>query len=409
MKLYLLPSLCVAVLLLGLAGCSYGPEKISTGHKAPPPRTREQVSEEAIAAINDFEKAIKGIKSAADAKAAIPEIKKYVAKMKPLIAEGASMEKSMSPEQLEQFQKKYAEKAVQSQTSLMAALKGLDRVPKVPAEFGKAFMDGMQEIAKAAVEAKDLPPQPPPQSQEAEPDNPPDSSGWAVWLLCVIVLAACVGFLSRDGLWSNAIQLVNVVFAGLLAMNFYEPLANFMTTYGDKPGAPGALHSYVSFFDFLALWICFVLFAVIFRAATDAVSRVRMRFLKIVDFYGGIVLSLCIGWVMVGITLVSLHAGPLAQYPLLGSFQPQNSMFLGMLAPDREWLGFTKYQSWGPFCRSVGEEQSEQCVFPPNSIDNRDFIEKHLTRRMHVEKYILGNKDHRILVNQEFMTPQKPN
>ena len=43
-----------------------------------------------------------------------------------------------------------------------------------------------------------------------------------MWLLCLVVMAACVGFLSRDGLWSNAIRLVNVVLAGLLAMNFYE-------------------------------------------------------------------------------------------------------------------------------------------------------------------------------------------
>jgi hypothetical protein len=64
-----------------------------------------------------------------------------------------------------------------------------------------------------------------------------------------------------------------------------------------------------------------------------------------------------------------------------------------MLAPDREWLGFTKYQSSGPFCRSV-----EGFVFPP------DYIEKHLVRRMHVEKYINGNNDHAIRVNPTLMT-----
>ena len=128
-----------------------------------------------------------------------------------------------------------------------------------------------------------------------------------------------------------------------------------------------------------------------------------MRFLKIVDLWGGIVLSLCIGWIMVGFTLVSLHAAPLGQYPLLGSFQPQNNMFFGLLAPDREWLGFTKYQSSGPYCRSVGEDQSTQCIFPS------DFIEKQLERRMHIENYMLGNPDHAILVNPQFMTaPAKP-
>ena len=82
--------------------------------------------------------------------------------------------------------------------------------------------------------------------------NPPDSSGWAVWLLCVLILAVCGGFLYRDGLWGNAIRLVNVVFAGLLAMNFYEWLAKYLTNLSDD------LHPYVPFFDFLALWICFI-------------------------------------------------------------------------------------------------------------------------------------------------------
>ncbi len=240
---------------------------------------------------------------------------------------------------------------------------------------------------------RNAPPPPPP---EILPSNPPESAQvWIVWLFCLLILAVCVGFLSRDGLWSNAIQLVNVVFAGLLAMNFYEWLAKFLTNYGEE------IHTYVPFFDFLALWICFIFFAVMFRALTDMVSRVRVRFLKIVDLYGGIALSLCIGWVMVGFTLVSLHASPLGQYPLLGSFQPQKNMFFGMLAPDREWLGFTKYQSSGPYCRSVRPEQSKQCEFPP------DFIETQLVRRMHIENYIQGNNEHAIRVNKDFMT-QKP-
>ena len=222
--------------------------------------------------------------------------------------------------------------------------------------------------------------------------NPPDSAQtWAIWLLCVLILAVCVGLLYRDGLWSNAIRLVNVVFAGLLAMNFYEWLAKWMTNYNDD------IHSFVPFFDFLALWTCFVLFMAVFRAATDAVSKVRVRFLQIIDLWGGVVLSLGIGWIMLGFTLVSLHAAPLGQYPLLGSFQPQSRMFFGILAPDREWLGFTKYQSWGSYCRSVDKAHFDQCVFPS------DFIEQQLERRKHIENYIQGNPEHAIRVNKQFV------
>ncbi len=229
---------------------------------------------------------------------------------------------------------------------------------------------------------------------EVLPENPPNSWCWVVWILCLFVLAACVGFLFRDGLWSNAIVLVNVVFAGLLAMNFYEPLAKIMTKQSEE------IQSYAPMLDFLALWICFVLAAVVFRAATDAVSKVRVRFLKIVDYWGGVVLSLCVGWVMVGFTLTTLHAAPLAQYPVFGTFQPQSNMFFGLLAPDREWLGFTQYESWGPYCRSVGQEDAEDCIFPPNKKDTRDFITKNLERRQHVENYILGNSDRAIRVRK---------
>ena len=80
----------------------------------------------------------------------------------------------------------------------------------------------------------------------------------------------------------------------------------------------------------------------VFRTVTDLASRVRVRFLTIVDFWGGVAVSASIGWVMVCFTLASLHMAPLAQYPFLGSFQPQNGMFFGVLYPDREWLGFTR-------------------------------------------------------------------
>jgi hypothetical protein len=68
-------------------------------------------------------------------------------------------------------------------------------------------------------------------------------------------------------------------------------------------------------------------------------------------------------------------------------------MFIGMLAPDREWLGFTRYQSLGGFCRSVDQD----CSFQPG------FIEKQLYRRVHVEKYITGNVEHTMRINPQFM------
>ena len=318
MKPWLLSSLSVAVLLLTLAGCSYGPEKFHTAAKPPPMRTREQIANDSVKTINDLELTIHNVKDAKTAKDAIPKVNEAFGRLMNLVQEGQAVARTLTPEKNKQLDEQ--PEPNRSMASLSAAVNDLNKISGLPPELRQAFLeqqDKLQQAEDAAKAEHALPP------LEVLPENPPNSSCWVVWFLCLFVLAACVGFLFRDGLWSNAIVLVNVVFAGLLAMNFYEPLANFMTYYNDD------VHSYVAFFDFLALWVCFVLAASVFRAATDAVSKVRVRFLKIVDYWGGVVLSLCVGWVMVGFTLTSLHAAPLAQYPVFGTFQPQSNMFFG--------------------------------------------------------------------------------
>jgi len=388
----LLSFVCLTAVLLTVAGCTSYEPKIRTGAKLPEMRTPEQVANEITKVMGDLAEVVRGIKDSKTAKEAAPTVTAMYDRMKNLVLEGKSAQRNWTPEQIQQLETQLAPKLRQAEASLTEASKiAAKKLPVPPPELAKAILNGREALQQAKKEdAKNLPALSP---SEILPDKAPDSSCAVVWLLCVIILAACVGFLYRDGLWSNAIALVNVVLAGLLAMNFYEWLAKFMTNYSD------GLHPYVAFFDFLALWICFILCMVIFRAITDVVSRVRVRFLKIVDQVGGIVLSLCIGWVMIGFTLVSLHAAPLAQYPLFGAFQPQNSMFLGMFAPDREWLGFTRYQSKYGYCRAGDKDDS----FPP------DFIEKQLLRRYHVENYMLGTPEHAILVNKKFIkAPANP-
>ena len=349
---------------------------IRTASKVSTARTQQQVLDEIAAAFRDLENVIRGVNSPDVAKSTAPKVAETYDRLKNLYVEERAARRKSTPDENAQFDAQSGPQIEQAESSVTDALADLtNKVPVTPPEFVKALDDGKRDLQEAQEAAKN---EPSAAAAASLPSYPPEGSGWAIWLLCLIIVGACVAFLFRDGLWSNAICLVNVILAGLLAMNFYEPLANWLTNFNAD------LHSYVVFFDFLAMWICFILSAVVFRVCTDSVSRVRVRFLKVVDVWGGVVMSLCIGWVMLGFTLTSLHAGPLDQYPFFGTFQPQNNMFLGMLAPDREWLGFTKYQSSGAFCRAVDQD----CSFPTN------FIEKQLDRRVHVEKYVTGNADH---------------
>ena len=144
-------------------------------------------------------------------------------------------------------------------------------------------------------------------------------------LLLLVVLAACVGVLYPEGLWSNAVRLINVVTAALVATNFFEPVARWLDGMAD---------SFTYFWDFVALWGLFCAAMVVMRVATDLISRVKVRFLKIVDRVGSAVFALAVGWVMVCFVTMTLHTAPLAKEFLWGGFDPSQKMFLG-LAPDR--------------------------------------------------------------------------
>ena len=113
----------------------------------------------------------------------------------------------------------------------------------------------------------------------------------------------------HGGMWSNAIRLINVVTAALLATNFFEPAGPLAGRHGRR--------RYTYLWDFLALWGLFALFMLILRTVTDQVSRVKVRFLNVADQIGSTVFALWIGWVLVCFTMMTLHTAPLGpQFPL---------------------------------------------------------------------------------------------
>jgi hypothetical protein len=184
-------------------------------------------------------------------------------------------------------------------------------------------------------------------------------------LLTFAIIAACVGLLLNEGIWSNAIRLINVVTAALLATNWYETVAGWLDG------------SYTYFVDFVALWFLFCLFMVIFRVATDFASRMKVRFLATADRIGGVLLATWIGWVMVCFTMMSLHTAPLPRNFL--GFEPGKAAFFG-LGPDRQWLAFTQRMSRGGFSRWTPTEFDARGEFIPKYASRRNALEAHVKK-----------------------------
>ena len=147
-------------------------------------------------------------------------------------------------------------------------------------------------------------------------------------LVMVVLFLACVGFSFSEGMWTNAIRLINVIFAALLAMNYFEPLANWLDDW---------MRAFSYYWDFLAMWALFVVSFFVLRLLTDTISQVKVRFPKIVEQIGSGIFGVVLGGVMVGFTLTTLYAVPLGKTFLFGGFRPGQAMVLGMRPTSTGW------------------------------------------------------------------------
>jgi uncharacterized membrane protein required for colicin V production len=201
-------------------------------------------------------------------------------------------------------------------------------------------------------------------------------------LVLIGIFAVCLALLYNESMWNNALRLVNVVTAALLATNFYEPVASWLDAH---------VQSCTYFWDFIALWVLFGGCVTALRALTDEVSKVNVRFLHIADRIGGVVFAVCIGWVLLCFTAMSLHTAPLARDFFFGSFKPEERLLFG-LAPDRQWLGFVQRVSRGQFSQSATSEQRRRDewkeekwgVFDPRG----EFLLKYAARRTKIENQL---------------------
>lgn len=166
-------------------------------------------------------------------------------------------------------------------------------------------------------------------------------------LVIDIVLVGIVGvitwLLASEGPWTAILAFFSVVFAGLIAMNFYEPLAENLAFL--KPTANDTKA------DFIALVGLFTLFVFLLRMGLDQVAPTNIELPDIAYQAGRWLFGFGAGYVTMAILLTALHTAPLPR-KFLG-FAPERLNFLGVTAPDRQWLGFTQYASERIFAQRI--------------------------------------------------------
>ena len=143
------------------------------------------------------------------------------------------------------------------------------------------------------------------------------------------------------GMWSNLVTLVCLVFAGMIASSFYEPLADLLE---------GSLGRMTYLLDFISVWLLFFVAFGFMRLITELLSPYRVKFNEVLELVGRSVLSVWIGWAFVCFSMFTLHMAPIETAGFGGGFQGTKDQinFMG-IGPDRMWLAFIQSRSMGAF------------------------------------------------------------
>jgi Colicin V production protein len=187
-------------------------------------------------------------------------------------------------------------------------------------------------------------------------------------ILLLLVFVAVVIVLTREGLWSGLVMLLNIVAAATVSTAWYERVAKLIDE---------RMPSYTYLIDFLALWGLFAAVLLVMRLVTDRVSRTKVKFLRQVEMAGSPLVAAVAGWIMVCFAAASLHTAPVPR-SVIQAEPDSRGMFFG-LAPDRKWLAWVRFATKdGPFAFAPGSA----VVF-----DNEaDFILRYGDRRLKLEQ-----------------------
>lgn len=145
------------------------------------------------------------------------------------------------------------------------------------------------------------------------------------------VIALVTWCVAAEGAFGAGTILLSVIISGLLAMNFFEPLAGVLENIAMI--GPKA--------DMIALLGLFAVFLTVMRVICEKLSPTYIGLHRLAHDIGSWGFGALTGYVTAAILLTAVHTSPLP-LPFLG-FKPARNNLFNIVAPDRQWLGFTQY------------------------------------------------------------------
>lgn len=208
---------------------------------------------------------------------------------------------------------------------------------------------------------------------------------WVIDIVTLLIVLGMTYALLSEGVWGAALMFFDVLFAGLITFNFYEPLAAMLAQNADFLSG---------FADTLCILVLFIVSLLILRLTTDSLAPGMVRFPSALYWLGGLVFGFGAAAMTAGIILLAFHAAPVHK-KVLGVITYDYKPPFGM-ALDHHWLGVFQHSSGIPFARFSDEYPSDPERFfgkgaGLNLFDPRaEWLIRHQEARPYGEGSILG-------------------
>lgn len=196
-----------------------------------------------------------------------------------------------------------------------------------------------------------------------------------------VIFFIIVAMMWPEGLWSNLITFINALFSGLIAWNYFEPLADTLEK---------SLASFTYIVDYLAFWLIFAIAFNVLRIITDLISKKKARFRKPVDLGGSATFAVFTALLIVTLSCASMHFSPLGSKPFKGGFgsAPNSGTFLGFAIENLWFSQMNRLSKRAPNKEKAGTTVGTGPLSGSNHFDpKREFATKYFKRRLELEAH----------------------
>jgi len=166
-----------------------------------------------------------------------------------------------------------------------------------------------------------------------------------ILVFSIFVILAVAYAMHHEGLFTAVTMLVNVLLAGFLAFEFWEPLADGLDGLF-QGGVMAGLE------DCIAMVIMFSLFLVILRIAVNSLAFTDVEFEPNVNRAGSIIVGLLTGYLVAGFLVVCFATLPWHENFMGFTTRAEDGQdgYRSYLPPDRVWLAIMRRAGASTLC-----------------------------------------------------------